>query len=87
MFNNLHYYIFLVFAASNAVAGLWTWVYLPESGGRSFEENQEFFKMAKEEKTWRVRKVAEGKFALLPYDGEEDAERVPLLRRVRDQLP
>jgi hypothetical protein len=87
LFNNLRYFLFLVFAASNAVAGLWTWVYLPESGGRSFEENQEFFKRAREEGTWRVRMVAEGKFVLLPYAGEEDAERVPLLRRVRDQLP
>ena len=77
----------MVFAGTNAVAGLWTWVYLPESGGRSFEENMEFFARAKEEGTWRVRKVAEGRFGMLPYLGESDAERVPLLRRVEDQLP
>ena len=42
MFNNLSYFIFAVFAATNALAGLWTWLYLPETGGRTFEENQQF---------------------------------------------
>jgi MFS family permease len=93
MFNNLSYFIFLVFAGTNAVAGLWTYLYLPETGGRSFEENQDFFKEAGEAKTWRVKKVAGGDWIKMKYpdpknDGEVvDAERVPLLQRVEDQLP
>jgi MFS family permease len=93
MFNNLSYYIFLVFAGTNAVAGLWTYFYLPETGGRSFEENQEFFKEAGEAGTWRVSKVNKGSWSKMRYpdpenEGESvDAERVPLLRRVEDQLP
>ena len=87
MFNNLKYLIFLVFALTNTFAGVWTYFYCPESGGRSFEENQEFFEKAKEMGTWRVGKVENGKFRHFPYtrpDGEED-ERQPLLSRVRDQ--
>ncbi|KAF1916812.1 general substrate transporter [Ampelomyces quisqualis] len=93
MFNNLSYFIFLVFAGTNAVAGLWTYLYLPETGGRSFEENQDFFKEASEANTWRVHKVAGGDWIKMRYpdpknDGEVvDAERVPLLTRVEDQLP
>jgi hypothetical protein len=93
MFNNLSYFIFLVFAGTNAVAGVWTYLYLPETGGRSFEENQDFFKEAGEAGTWRVKKVAGGDWIKMRYpdpknDGElVDAERVPLLRRVEDQLP
>lgn len=94
MFNNLSYFIFLVFAGTNAVAGLWTWLYLPETGGRSFEENQDFFKEAGEAGTWRVKKVAGGDWIKMRYpdpknpDGAAiDAERVPLLRRLEDQLP
>lgn len=92
MFNHLSYFIFLVFAASNAIAGLCTWLYLPETGGRSFEDNQQFFREAKEAGTWRVAKVGGGEFAVMKYPDPEsehvvDAERVPLLRRVEDQLP
>lgn len=92
MFNNLSYLIFAVFAASNAVAGVWTWLYLPETGGRPFEENQAFFTDAKEAGTWRVREVAGGEYGVFKYpdpDSNEavDAERVPLLRRVEDQVP
>ncbi|KAF2463426.1 MFS general substrate transporter [Lindgomyces ingoldianus] len=94
IFNNLSYFIFVIFAATNWVAGLWTWIYLPESGGRSFEENQEFFREAKEAGTWRVRKVNGGEFAVMKYPDPEtggdavvDVERVPLSRRVEDQLP
>ncbi|KAF2829675.1 general substrate transporter [Ophiobolus disseminans] len=94
MFNNLSYFIFLVFAGTNAVAGLWTWLYLPETGGRSFEENQDFFKEAGEAGTWRVKKVAGGDWIKMKYpdpknpDGDAiDAERVPLLTRLEDQLP
>jgi MFS family permease len=94
MFNNLSYFIFLVFAATNAFAGLWTYLYLPETGGRSFDDNQQFFKEAGEDKTWRVSKVAKGEWTKMLYldpdsndDRLIDAERVPLLRRVGDQVP
>lgn len=94
LFNNLDYFIFIVFAATNAVAGLWTYIYLPETGGRSFEENQQFFKDAGEQGTWRVSKIGKGEYAKMQYpnpkdvDGENiDAERVPLLRRLEDQIP
>jgi hypothetical protein len=93
MFNNLSYLIFLVFAGTNAFAGLWTYLYLPETGGRSFEENQDFFKEAGEAGTWRVSKVAGGDWIKMRYpdpknDGEVvDAERVPLLTRIEEQLP
>jgi hypothetical protein len=85
-FNNLKYWLFLVFAVTNTFAGWWTWKYTPESGGRSFEENQEFFDSAKEDGTWSVKKVDGGKFEQMPrkYDGgrdEEDSEQAPLLRQ------
>jgi sugar porter (SP) family MFS transporter len=86
MFNNLDYWIFLVFAGTNLIAGTWTWVYLPESGNRSFEENQEFFESAKEAGTWRVKGVESGKYLRMPYAGKDDAERTPLLQRVEDQV-
>lgn len=87
MFNNLSYWLFLVFAATNAFAGAWTYLYCPESGGRSFEENQKFFKEAKEAGTWRVSKVCKGEFKRMPYPNSEDdqSERAPLLQRVREQ--
>ncbi|GAP87997.1 putative MFS monosaccharide transporter [Rosellinia necatrix] len=66
MFNNLKYWLFLVFAATNAFAGWWTWSYSPETGGRSFEENQEFFISALEGKIWTVRKVDGGTFLYMP---------------------
>lgn len=85
-FNNLKYWLFLVFTFTNAFAGWWTWKYTPESGGRSFEENQEFFDSAKDEKTWAVHKVDGGKFCKMPdqQDGdEEDNETSALLSRNR----
>ena len=89
MFNNLKYWIFAVFTLTNLFAGVWTYLYCPESGGRSFEENQEFFDKAAEAGTWRVSRVDDGRFRRMPYyrpdDGEEDEER-PLLGRVRDQI-
>ena len=88
MFNNLKYWIFLVFGVTNLIAGAWTYFFSPESGGRSFEENQEFFEAAKDEGTWRVGKVEKGRFRYLPYpkpDGE-DGETQPLLRRIEDQV-
>ena len=62
-------------------------MYLPGSGGRSFEENQGFFDDAKEAGTWRVNNVKGGIFTKLPYGGEPNAETTPLLSRVEDQLP
>ncbi|KAI9730632.1 MAG: hypothetical protein M1818_008114 [Claussenomyces sp. TS43310] len=83
-FNNLTYWLFLVFAATNSFAGWWTWKYSPESGGRSFEENQEFFTSAAEDKSWSVRKVDGGKYKSMPKvpkaHGEEDGETSALLR-------
>ncbi|KAF2796881.1 general substrate transporter [Melanomma pulvis-pyrius CBS 109.77] len=92
MFNNLSYFIFLVFAATNLFAGVWTWIYLPESGGRSFEENQQFFIDAKEAGTWRVGKVSGGEYVVFKFpnpDGNDlvNSERVPLLQRIEEQLP
>lgn len=87
-FNNLKYWLFLVFAFTNAFAAWSTWAYSPESGGRSFEENQEFFDSAKEDDSWRVHKVDGGKFLKMPSgddDGEDgdDGVRSPLLRNQR----
>jgi MFS family permease len=88
-FNNLKYWLFLVFAATNAFAGWWTWKYSPESGGRSFEENQEFFESAAKEGSWAVGKVDGGKFKRMPKgddngnDEESDGVMSPLLRRRR----
>lgn len=93
MFTNLKYYIFVVFAATNAVAGVWTYFYLPESGNRSFDDNVQFFEEAQKKGTWRVGKVKDGKWKSMPYndvllDGSAEAhEQEPLLRRIGDQLP
>ncbi|KAI0476302.1 general substrate transporter [Xylariaceae sp. FL0804] len=87
MFNNLKYWLFLVFAATNAFAGWWTWCYSPETGGRSFEENQEFFVSARDGHSWAVRKVDDGAFLRMPRkqrdaeDGKDgQTEETPLLR-------
>ncbi|KAI7478105.1 general substrate transporter [Hortaea werneckii] len=87
LFNNLDYWIFLVFAATNTFAGVWTFFYIPETGGRTFEENQDFFNAAKDEGTWVVGKVRKGEYKYMPYpkpDGE-DGESQPLLQRIREQ--
>jgi hypothetical protein len=74
-FNNLQFYLFLVFAATNAFAGSWTYLYCPESGNRKFEENQEFFREAAEKGSWVVSRVKSGEFKGLPgQDGEGDEE-------------
>lgn len=84
-FNNAKYWLFLVFAGTNTFAGWWTWKYSPETGGRSFEENQEFFKMANEDgdggdgekkASWAVHKVDDGKFLYFPRekDGGDEEE-------------
>jgi sugar porter (SP) family MFS transporter len=83
-FNNLKYWLFLGFAFTNAFAGWWTWKYSPETGRRSFEENQEFFNRAQEDNSWVVKKVNGGKFKKMPNvrrEGVNDGERSPLLRR------
>ncbi|KAI1125423.1 general substrate transporter [Nemania abortiva] len=86
MFNNLKYWLFLVFSATNALAGWWTWSYSPETGGRSFEENQEFFVSAAENGSWVVKNVDGGKFLYMPRkDGSAEGgkatqtEATPLL--------
>ncbi|KAE9994144.1 hypothetical protein EG327_001216 [Venturia inaequalis] len=86
MFNNLDHWIFLVFAGTNLIAGVLTWLFVPESGNRSFDENVEFFEDAKEAGTWRVQKVKGGKYLKMPYGGKDDAERTPLLERIEDQI-
>jgi MFS family permease len=74
-FNNLEYYLFLVFAVTNAFAGVWTYLYCPESGHRTFEENQDFFKEAVEKGSWIVSRVRDGEFKVLPdAEGEGDEE-------------
>lgn len=93
LFNNLKYYLFLVFAVTNAFAGWFTWIYQPETGGRPFEENQRFFTEAKEMGDWRVAHVSNGEFQFFPGadkrakggDSEASGEQQPLLQRVRDQ--
>jgi len=88
LFNNIKYWVFLVLAGTNAFAAIWTFLYCPETGGRTFEENQQFFEQAKKEGTWRVSKVSNGEYRDLPYpkpDGE-DGESQPLLQRIRDQV-
>lgn len=97
-FNNLKYWLFLVFAATNGFAGWWTWVrsclqnsiglsdelqaYSPETGGRSFEENQQFFADAKDQTTWLVGRVGKGAYKRMPKHEEVDeatGESAPLL--------
>ncbi|KIX94983.1 uncharacterized protein Z520_09293 [Fonsecaea multimorphosa CBS 102226] len=76
-FDHLEYYLFLVFAATNAFAGLWTYLYCPESGNRTFEENQEFFKAAAAETgSWVVSRVVDGEFKVLPQKEVEEEEEI-----------
>ncbi len=58
-----------------------TQAYSPETGGRSFEENQQFFEDAKERKSWLVSKVKEGEYRHMPKSEKEgqDGETAPLL--------
>jgi hypothetical protein len=60
---------------------------MPETGGRSFDENLEFFEKAKEVGTWRVGAVKGGEWKKMNYpkEGGEEGESQPLLRRVADQ--
>ena len=88
LFNNLGYKLFAVFGATNLFAGAWTYVYMPETGGRSFDENLEFFEKAREAGSWRVGAVKKGEWKKMPYPkpGGEEGESQPLLRRVADQV-
>lgn len=86
LFGRLRHGLFLVFAATNAAAGAWTALYLPETGGRSFLDNRRFFDDAAAEGTWRVSRVAGGAYARLAYGGDVEGENEPLLRRLRDQV-
>lgn len=86
MFGGLGHRTFLVFAATNAAAGAWTYLYLPETGGRSFEDNRRFFEDARREGTWRVARVAGGAYRRLAYGGDLERENEPLLTRLRDQV-
>lgn len=77
-FNRLEFVLLLVFAATNALAGILTYLFVPESGWRTFEENQEFFRRAAEEGSWRVKRAADGVFGDLPHvkdDGERGQQR------------
>lgn len=80
-FNNLEYFLLLVFAATNSIAWVLTYLYCPETGNRTFEENQEFFTAAAEKGTWRVAKVDGGEYRSLPKGGDEgdEGETSPLL--------
>ena len=101
LFNNLNYWLFLLFAVTNTFAAWWTWVncstlpfpdpaeltcrlqvYSPETGGRTFEQNQSFFDDAREHNTWSVLKVNNGEFRHMPKsekEGSPDDESQPLL--------
>ncbi|KAL8822595.1 MAG: hypothetical protein Q9191_006672 [Dirinaria sp. TL-2023a] len=83
LFNNLNYWLFLVFAVTNLFALWWTWLFCPETGGRSFEQNQQFFEDAKKTGSWSVNKVNKGEFKRMPQSeknrGQEDGENAPLL--------
>lgn len=88
LFNNLSWALFAVFAGTNAVAGVWTALFQPETGGRTFEENLEFFDKAREEGKWMVGRVGGGEWRFMRYQrpGGEEGERQPLLRRVVEQV-
>lgn len=85
LFNNISYWLFFIFGLTNLFAGVWTWIYLPETGGRSFEDNQAFFESAWDEKSWIVRKV-DKEFLDMPKNSPSDDEnesaneQSPLLR-------
>lgn len=88
LFNNLSYWLFLIFTVTNSFAAWWTYVsakddlyesllirsqvYSPETGGRSFEANQSFFEDAKHDRSWSVLKVDGGKFKYIPRDEKDD---------------
>ena len=87
-FNNLEYWLFLVFCVTNGFAGWWTWRYCPESGGRSFEENQDFFKEANDGTDgWGVKAVKAGEWLTMPDSGEKDEEADGETQPLLSQIP
>ena len=50
----------------NTFTGLWTYLYCPESGPRTFEGGQEFFREAWVEKSWVISRIGAGKLKTLP---------------------
>ena len=86
MFNNLKYWLFVVFCVTNAFAGWWSWMYVPESGGRTFEKNQDFFKESAEKGSWVVKRVKGGEYLRMPdaeeKEGDGGGESQPLLSRI-----
>ena len=73
-FNNLKYWLFAVFFGTNMLSGVWTWMYCPESGHRTFEENQQFFTEADEKGSWSVHRVRGGIYRRLPREEDKDGE-------------
>lgn len=73
-FNNLKYWVFAVFFGTNMLSGVWTWLYCPESGHRTFEENQQFFTEADEKGSWSVRRVRGGIYRRLPREEDKDGD-------------
>ncbi len=73
-FNNLKYWLFAVFFVTNMLSGIWTWLYCPESGHRTFEENQQFFMEADEKGSWSVHRVRGGIYRRLPREEDKDGE-------------
>jgi len=74
----------LVFAATNAFAGVWTYLYCPESGNRTFEENQDFFHEAADEGSWVVSHVCDGEYTVLPAKEVEHVEEEEAVQEVGD---
>jgi hypothetical protein len=57
-------------------------LYSPETGGRTFDENVQFFLDAKDHETWRVHKINNSEFAGMPKEkNDDDDEHQPLLSR------
>lgn len=78
LFNSIEHWLFFVFGITNLFAAVWTYRYLPESGGRSFEDNQGYFNSAWEKDSWVVHKV-DREFLKMPDSGDA-GEETPLLR-------
>ena len=86
MFNNLKYWLFLVFCPTNAFAGWWSWLYCPESWGGM----RRIRTSLRRQRRGRggVRKVKKPEWPHMP-DAEEkdqDSESEPLLSRAMDYV-
>lgn len=83
-FKNLEYWLFLIFAGTNTFAGWWTLACICQTGGRSFEENQEVFGAAMEDGSWVVRNIDCGGYRKMPSQtgrAETGGKEAPSLRR------